>query len=135
MTLPRKTIPQRDLQPTGFTAALRRLQADVPGLHSVCFCDEEGEAVDYHSYLEPFDTKIAAAVLGLLLSLLRRECPRLSGRGAAVLLIRTAEHVLFVRPLGGGYYLAGVADADAVTGKLLAALDEAAAHLATEAGL
>jgi len=59
VTIARRFVPQRDLQKTGFTASLRRLVAEVPGLHAVAFCDEEGEVIDYHSYLDPYETKVA----------------------------------------------------------------------------
>ncbi len=135
MTTGRRSIPQRDVAGTGFTPAMRRLAADVPGVQLVAFCDRDGEIIDYHSYFEPYDTKVAGALLGILLATIERECPRLIGAGLRDLLVRTDAHVLFVRPVTGGYYLAGVLAADTVIGKLYAALDAAHAMLATEAGL
>ena len=135
MTIPRRSVPQRDLQGTGFTAALRALVDDVPGLQAVAFCDEEGEVVDYHSYLDPYETKVAGAVLGLLLATLQREAPRLATGGLRELVLLTDQHVLFVRRSIGDYVLAGVMDADGALGKLLATLDATEARVLTEAGL
>jgi len=106
VTIARRFVPQRDLQKTGFTASLRRLVAEVPGLHAVAFCDEEGEVIDYHSYLDPYETKVAGAVLGVLLATVARAAPRLMHGGIRDLVLETDEHVLFARPTAAGYYLA-----------------------------
>lgn len=135
MTLDRRFIPQRDLRKTAFTAALRTLVADVPGLHAAAFCDEEGEIIDYHSYLDPYETKVAAAVLGLLLTTISREAPRLAAGGTQDLLVHTDEHVLLVRRMARDYFLVMVLDRDAAVGKLLSAIDAAEAQVLTEAGL
>lgn len=135
MTIPRRSVPQRDFQGTGFTASLRALVEDVPGLQAVAFCDEEGEVVDYHSYIEPFETKVAGAVLGLLLATVQREAPHLAAGGMRELVLWTNQHILFVRRSVGEYFLAGVMDRDGALGKLLAALDSAEARIMTEAGL
>lgn len=135
MTIDRRNVPQRDLHKTGFTAALRGMVAEVPGLHAVAFCDEEGEIIDYHSYLEPFDTKITGAVLGVVLAMIVREAPHLARGGVREILIETDQHLLFARRTFGDYFLAGVLARDAVVGKLLAALDAVEARVMAEAGL
>jgi predicted regulator of Ras-like GTPase activity (Roadblock/LC7/MglB family) len=135
LTIPRRFVPQRDLRQTGFTPSLRDLVADVPGLHAAAFCDADGEIVDYHSYLDPFETKGAAAVLGVLLAMVAREGPRLAREGLRDLVVRTDEHVLFARRLAGNHFLAGVLAPDGALGKLLAALDAAEVRVLAEAGL
>jgi len=135
LTISRRFVPQRDLQKTAFTSSLREMVADVPGLQAVAFCDEEGEVVDYHSYLDPYDTKIAGAVLGVLLSTVAREGPRLCAGGLCELVIETDEHVLFARRMAGDYFLAGVLGRDGVLAKLLAVLDEVEARILAEAGM
>ena len=135
MTIARRFVPQRDLQKTGFTASLRRLVAEVPGLHAVAFCDEEGEVIDYHSYLAPYETKVAGAMLGVLLSTVARAAPLLLYGGIRDLLIETDEHVLFARPTAAGYYLAGVLARGGVLGKLFSELDNAEARILAEAGI
>lgn len=136
MTLPRAFVPQRDVQQTGFTESLRLLVAEVPGLHAIAFCDADGETIDYHSYLDPFDIKVAGAVMGLLLSFTARECPRFSqAADPRDLVIRTDAYVLFVRRLVGGYCLTGVLAADALLGKLLSGLDAVEAKVLAESGL
>ncbi len=75
MTIARRFVPQRDLQRTGFTPSLRHLVAEVPGLHAVAFCDEEGEVIDYHSYLDPYETRVAGApITGMRVQLERVGC-------------------------------------------------------------
>ncbi|MBN1769942.1 MAG: roadblock/LC7 domain-containing protein [Deltaproteobacteria bacterium] len=135
MTIPRRFVPQRDLRGTAFTAALRGLVEDVPGLQAAAFCDEEGEVVDYHTYLAPYETKVAGAVLGLLLATVQREAPHLAAGGIRELVVLTDQHVLFVRRSVADYFVAGVMDPGGALGKLLAALDAAEARLLTEAGL
>lgn len=135
MTIQRAYIPQRDVDRTSFTPILRRLTAEVPGVHVVVFCDRDGEMIDYHSYLEPFDTKIAGALLGILLTILGADCPVHLGRGIRDVVIETEGHLLFVRPITSEYYLAGVLARDAVLGKLYAELEKAHVLLAAEAGL
>jgi predicted regulator of Ras-like GTPase activity (Roadblock/LC7/MglB family) len=135
MTISRRFVPQRDRQNTAFTRSLREMVAEVPGLQAVAFCDEEGEVVDYHSYLDPYDTKVAGAVLGLLLSTVAREGPRLTAGGIRELVVETDENVLFARRMAGDYFLAGVLGRDGVLAKLLAALDQVEARLLAEAGI
>jgi hypothetical protein len=135
VTIDRRNVPQRDLQKTGFTAALRSMAAEVPGLLAVAFCDEEGEIIDYHSYLAPFDTKLTGAVLGIVLATVTREAPHLCRGGVREVLIETDQHVLFARRTFGDYFLAGVLARDGVLGKLLAALDSVEARVVAEAGL
>ena len=135
MTIARRFVPQRDLQKTGFTPSLRHLVAEVPGLHAVAFCDEEGEVIDYHSYLDPYETRVAGAMLGVLLSAVVREAPRLVHGGIRDLLLETDEHVLFARPTAAGYYLAGVLARGSVLGKLFSELDNAEARIMAEAGI
>ena len=135
MTISRRFVPQRDVQGTAFTACLQHMVAEVPDLQAVAFCDEEGEIVDYHSYLAPYDTKVTGAVLGVLLSTVAREAPRLTAGGLRELVIETAENVLFARRMAGEYFLAGVLGREGVLAKLLAALDEVEARVMAEAGM
>ena len=135
MTIARRFVPQRDLQSTGFTPSLRRLVAEVPGLRAVAFCDDEGEVIDYHSYLDPYETKVAGAMLGVLLATVAREAPRLAHGGIRDLLLETDEHVLFARPTAEGYFLAGVLARGSVLGKLFAELDRTEARILAEAGI
>jgi hypothetical protein len=89
VTLDRRFVPQRDLEHTGFTAHLHGMAETVPGLLAIAFCDEEGEIIDYHSYLDPYDTKILGALLGVLLSTVQREGPHLAEGGVRELVIGT----------------------------------------------
>ena len=134
MTLDRRFVPQRDLEHTGFTAHLHGMAETVPGLLAIAFCDEEGEIIDYHSYLDPYDTKILGALLGVLLSTVQREGPHLAEGGVRELVLLTDRHLVFARRTAGEYFLAGLMVPDAVLGKLLEALDQLEARLLGEAG-
>lgn len=135
MTLDRRFVPQRDLERTGFTAHLHGMAGEVPGLLAIAFCDEEGEIIDYHTYLDPFDTKLLGAVLGVLLSTVQREGPRLSAGGIRELVLLTDRYLVFARRTAAEYFLAGLMAPDAVLGKLLEALDRLEARLLGEAGI
>ena len=61
----------RDMDTTPFTPILVELLTRVPGAYAAALVDAEGECVDYAGKGTPFDTKIAAAELRVLLSQLQ----------------------------------------------------------------
>lgn len=60
-------IPPRDMAPTPFTSILGDLLRRVPGAFASALVDLEGETVDYAGFLDPFDMKLAAAHVRILL--------------------------------------------------------------------
>ncbi len=61
------TIAPRDIDATAFTRILDDLLQRVPGAYAAALVDAEGETVDYSGRGDPFDLKVAAAHLQLVL--------------------------------------------------------------------
>lgn len=69
----------RDTEPTPFTPILQALLEAIPGAHAATLVDGEGETVDYTGRGDPFDLRVAAAHLQLML----QDIERFNGLGAA----------------------------------------------------
>lgn len=62
----------RDTDATPFAEILRELIERVPGSYAAALVDSEGETVDYSGCGQPFDLRVAAAHLQLVVQSLRR---------------------------------------------------------------
>lgn len=60
----------RDLAESAFTPILRRLWDRTPALLSAAFVDREGECIDYVSRVEPYEAKVCAAHMHMLMGVL-----------------------------------------------------------------
>lgn len=58
----------RDVESSAFTEILSQIDGICPGFKAAIFYDSEGETIDYHSYLDPFDTRLTAAHIGVIVS-------------------------------------------------------------------
>lgn len=58
----------RDVERSAFAEILSHIDGVCPGFRAAIFYDSEGETIDYHSYLDPFDTRLAAAHIGVVAS-------------------------------------------------------------------
>ena len=67
----------RDQSESAFTAMLRRVWRSVPNVLSVSFVDYEGECIDYVSSVDPFEAKVSAAHMQVMLNGLRATAPSL----------------------------------------------------------
>jgi hypothetical protein len=65
----------RDQAENAFTAILRRLFCAVPALIAAVFVDTEGECIDYVAAIEPFEAKVSAAHMHMLMVLMRNSDP------------------------------------------------------------
>ncbi|HKP57788.1 MAG TPA: hypothetical protein VJV78_13745 [Polyangiales bacterium] len=79
---PRRQEAPRDQAESAFTAILRRLWEQLPSLLAAAFVDVEGECIDYVSRIDPFEAKVSAAHLHMLLGSLAHSWAKL-GKGAA----------------------------------------------------
>lgn len=61
----------RDQAENAFTAILRRMYQNIPALVAAVFVDMEGECIDYVTCLDPFEAKVTAAHLHMMLGRLR----------------------------------------------------------------
>ncbi len=92
----------RDQEPTPFAAILEQLCADS-GSHAAALVDAEGETVDYAGHGDPFEIRILAAELRLLLQNAGAS-ERLGG--ASELTVRARRRSFLVVALADGYALA-----------------------------
>jgi hypothetical protein len=84
-----------------FARILTQLLSRVPGAFAAALVDAEGETVDYAGQTDPFDIKVAAAELRLLL---QHASPAV-GEAARSITVRGARRSLLIRALPDGYAL------------------------------
>jgi hypothetical protein len=101
MSRRRRTIAGRDQSASVFSAALMRL-CDATSAVGAALVDAEGETVDYAGAIDPFDIKVSAAELMIVLSQLRQTTiPSWSNSDEFV--IRGTKKTYFVQALPDGY--------------------------------
>ena len=93
---------QRDQGETAFTAILAALVRRVPGARAAVLVDFEGETVDYAGSLEPFDVRVAAAHLRVVLD---DAAARPGLRCMRWLVVRAARKSFVAHVLPEGYAL------------------------------
>ena len=120
---------RRATRPNAFDA-LRRWSPQS-GAHAAALVDHEGEAVDYTGRLEPFDIKVAAAHLQILLAQAERT-PTFAG--VRSLVVRAARRSFLVAALAQGYALVVVLARHAGNRSAARALEVAFHAIASEAG-
>lgn len=102
---PTRSEAPRDQVESAFTSILRRLYASVPAVLSAVFVDQEGECIDYVAAIEPYDAKVVAAHMHVLLKRMRGErlAPALGETFAFELV--SAEREVWVRQFCDEYAL------------------------------
>lgn len=129
----RRAKQQRDQQEEGpLTQILHALLDATPLCLGASLVDSLGETVDYSGAIDPFDVKVAAAHLQIILTELRAIEPLSQTQEFR---IRARRRAYLLRPLDADYSLLLVLHRHAAFAVSPRALDEAAAHLAAEAGL
>ncbi len=93
---------ERDQGLSPFSSILADLVARTPGTLAVAIVGEDGETVDYAGRLAPFDVKVAAAHVRIILGDLEAR-PALGT--ARLLVVRGEKLSFFARPLPDGYAL------------------------------
>jgi 8-oxo-dGTP pyrophosphatase MutT (NUDIX family) len=84
----------RDQDESAFTSILRRAFEAVPALVAAVFVDLEGECIDYVAAIEPYEAKVMAAHMHVLLKRMRGErLPSLVGETFAFELIADDREV------------------------------------------
>ena len=93
----------RDVDATPFTPILEALLSRAPGADGVALVDGEGETVDYAGLASPFDMRIAAAHLQIVL----RHVEELGKLGSPrSIVVRGSRKSVVIRSLPDGYALA-----------------------------
>jgi predicted regulator of Ras-like GTPase activity (Roadblock/LC7/MglB family) len=85
-----------------FARILATLVSRVPGAYAAALVDREGETVDYTGHVEPFDVRVAAAHLRILLV----QCEELAFWGTpTTLTVKGTKKSTLLRALPDGYAL------------------------------
>ena len=101
----RRRESKRDQRESAFTPILRRVFRQVPSVLACVFVDYEGECIDYVTTLDPYDAKVSAAHMHMLLALFRSSAARrICGEPFALELV-TSEREIWVRCAGEDYAL------------------------------
>ena len=127
--------PQRDSAESPFSEILAELAVCARGFRAAVFFDRDGETIDYHSFLEPFETRLAGAHHGVVVSSARARFAWLGLGQLERLEFCAGWRDSVTVSLGDEYYLTVLVEAGTLDDELNAAVDEVAARLKQEAGL
>jgi predicted regulator of Ras-like GTPase activity (Roadblock/LC7/MglB family) len=125
---------ERDQAQSAFTTILRRLAEGVPTLLAVAFVDFEGECVDYFSSIDPYEAKVVAAQMSVVMESVTRAIQRLGWGDASRLEVLGASRELVVRRVNDEYALVVMRRADGQEPRLLAAVERAVEEFRVEVG-
>ena len=133
---PRARRPEapRDQLEGPFTVLLRRLFVDGRVL-SAALVDSEGECVDYCTVTDPYEAKVAGAVLSLAHRQVQRFAEATDIGRLGSFEVHGAELDLITRDLGDGYCLAVATEAGGCDPELVERMGEVCVALRAEAGL
>lgn len=135
MSTRRPPMRARGLDVTGFTEPLEALVRALPEAESATFIDDEGEAVDLAARVDPFEARIAGAVLSLPLHLARGFARR-AGLGEVLgLWVIGERRAALTARVGDGLDVVLVTEGTEAGDRVRAALAEATEALRFEAGL
>jgi hypothetical protein len=121
----------RDQQESAFASLLADLVLSLPGSRAAVLVDAGGEAVDYAGVLDPFELKVIAAHLQIVIARLELREPWAPVRQ---LVLSTARRLFLVRAIESEYVLVVVLRPFAARSATSRALDVAHARIRAEAG-
>jgi predicted regulator of Ras-like GTPase activity (Roadblock/LC7/MglB family) len=125
----------RDQAESAFTAILRRLWDQLPSLQAAAFVDVEGECIDYISRIDPFEAKVGAAHMHMLLGIVGRSFERLEfGRTFAIEIDAHARE-FWVQRVADDYVLVVACAAGGERSRCEAAIVLACAEFRHEVGM
>ena len=135
MNDPRAAGLQRDSALSVFGEILVGCEGVCEGLLAAVFFDDEGETIDYYSYLDPFDTKLHAAYYGVIMSQGHARA-RWLGLGDLDIMLLFSERVdSIILSLGEGFGLTLIATAGSFGESTADDLGEVIERLRVEAGI
>lgn len=126
--------PRRDLAASPFCEILAELAGQIEGFRAAVFVDDQGETVDYHSLLEPFETRLIGAHAGVVLGSAGARFSWLGLGRVDRLDVRAGWRDLITVTVGDGYFLTVVVAAGAATDEIDGPIAAAVEALRREAG-
>jgi hypothetical protein len=126
---------QRDVPPSPFADILAGVSARIPGALVAVFFDVEGEAIDYHSCLDPYQTRLVAAHWVVLFESARQRLQWMKSGELSRLDSFGSTHWTVTVQVGGGYYLTVIIASGGEGEDLEAALEETVVRLRMETGI
>ena len=97
-----------------FKRLLTTLVEAVPGASGAILADWEGEAVEQHSLLDPYEMKVTAAHWGILLTRLKGLHEKFSTGVVHESVISTDKQYVIIGALGDDYFLVMTLNRDAL---------------------
>jgi hypothetical protein len=133
---PSRVESPRDLGESAFTPILRRMFDAIPSVLAAVFVDMEGECIDYVSALEPYEAKVAAAHLHMLMSVTRASrATEIVGEALALEIASSSERVMCAWNLGDEYALMALIHGEIDRSRLRDALARVQREFRAEVGL
>jgi len=123
------------MEASAFGGILAGLARSCGGFVAAIFYDEEGETIDYHSNIDPFQTRLEAAHLGVLARSASHRARWLGLGSMEYLEIRTDRRESVTMPVGEGLSVSLILEAGGLGTETMEHLGVAAARLRLEAGI
>lgn len=133
MTSPREH--PRDQEESEFTAKLRELLEADAAVVAAAFVDHEGECVDYCSSVDPYECKVLAAHMQVVIGQVGRSLAKLHMGELAEIHLHASAREIVARRVDAEYLLVVVRVEGENDEVMLAALDRAVDELRATAGL
>jgi predicted regulator of Ras-like GTPase activity (Roadblock/LC7/MglB family) len=95
----------RDQSENAFTEILRRLYSAVPATMAAVFVDTEGECIDYVAAIDPFEAKVSAAHMHMLMGSLRGPRLRATTGDTHTFELVARDREAWARHVGDDYLL------------------------------
>ncbi len=125
----------RDCVESVFSEILSRIETACVGFEAAVFYDSGGETVDYHSYLDPFNTRVAAAHHGVIMSLAEAQARWLEMGGVKMMEMSSPKCDIVNIALGDGYFVTVIAGPGTIDDKVIERFQEILVSLKEEAGI
>ncbi len=124
----------RDVEENDFTPILRALLRAAPNVLAAVFVDREGECIDYCSSLTPYEAKVIAAHMIVVLGESLERSGALGGE-PWWLHVLGSERELFARRIDDEYALIVATGPDGISSQLCEAIEHTVTKLRSEVGL
>lgn len=119
MTIKPQRIAKRDMAPSGIAKILELFFAGNHFVQAAVLFDDTGETIDYHSVLDPFETRLTAAYCGILFQTARYKMAWLEHATLELFEFSTQKYDFVTVPLLNDFFLTLLVRAGAVDETLL----------------